>query len=96
MAAVLIGGVIVIWLALSGGRALLAWLGVELLSPADLLAPLFLALIETALFLLSVPAGDLLPQAQRWPLAITLTVLAWLINGAVSVLVFRRRRQAYR
>lgn len=93
MAAVLIGGVIVIWLALSGGRALLTWLGVELQPPADLLAPLFLALIETVLFLLSVPAGDLLPQGQRWPLAITLTVLAWLINGAVSGWMFRRTRR---
>ena len=92
MAAVLIGGVIVIWLALSGGRALLSWLGVELLPPADLLAPLFLALIETVAFLLAVPAGDVLPEAQRWPLAIALTVLAWLINGAVVGWIYRRTR----
>lgn len=94
MAAVVIGGVIVIWLALSGGRALLSWLDMELHPPVDLLAPLWLALLETVLFLLAVPAGDLLPEGRRWPMAIVLTVLAWLINGAVSGWIFRRRRRA--
>lgn len=89
MAAVIIGGVIVIWLGLSGGRALLAWREVELHPPVDVLAPLFLALIETLLFALAVPAGDLLPENRRWPAAIALMVLAWLINGAVAVWVWR-------
>ncbi|GAA5110429.1 hypothetical protein [Alloalcanivorax gelatiniphagus] len=89
MAAVLAGGLIMIWLALSGARALLAALSVTLHRPARLAAPLLLAALETLLFLLAVPAGTLLPEPQRWPLAWTLVALAWLINGAVSLRLWR-------
>lgn len=85
MAAVLAGGIIVIWLALSGGRALLAALGLGLHRNAALAAPPGLALAESMLFLLAVPAGELLPEPQRWPAAWALVALAWLINGAVSL-----------
>lgn len=91
MAAVLAGGIIVIWLALSGGRALLAALGVTLHRTAALMAPLVLALAETALFLLTVAPSELLPEPQRWPLAWTLVALAWLINGAVTLRLWRVR-----
>ncbi|MAO58146.1 MAG: hypothetical protein CL543_00245 [Alcanivorax sp.] len=89
MAAVLAGGIIVIWLALSGGRALLGALGVTLHRRAALAAPPGLALAESALFLLAVPAGELLPEPQRWPAAWALVALAWLINGAVSARLWR-------
>ena len=89
MAAVLAGGIIVIWLALSGGRALLGVLGVTLHRRAALAAPLALAAVESALFLLAVPAGELLPEAQRWPAAWALVALAWLINGAVTFRLWR-------
>ncbi|MCC4310078.1 hypothetical protein LL252_16000 [Alcanivorax marinus] len=84
MAAVLAGGVIMIWLALSGARALLAAGSVTLHRNAAVIAPLLLAALETPLFLLAVPAGDLLPEAQRWPVAWALVALAWLVNGAVA------------
>ena len=59
--AVIIGGLIVIWLGLGMGAAVLRWLGIELHYPARLAAPLLLALLETLLFLLFVPGTDLLP-----------------------------------
>lgn len=90
MAAVLIGGVIVIWLGLSGGRAFLAWQGIELHRPVNQLAPLLLAILETVLFAVAVPVGALLPADQRGPMVITLIALAWLVNGAAAVWVWRR------
>lgn len=91
MVAVIVGGVIVIWLGLSGGRALLHWLAVELHRPADLIAPLLLALLESLLFLACVPAGDLLPEPRRLPVTLALIALAWLLNGAASALIYRRQ-----
>lgn len=94
MAAVLAGGIIVIWLALSGGRALLNAAGIQLHWPADLAAPLLLAALESVLFLLTVPATPLLEQALRWPAAGALVTLAWLINGAVAGRLWAARRRA--
>ncbi len=94
MAAVLAGGIIVIWLALSGGRALLNAGGIQLHWPADLVAPLLLAALETLLFLLTVPDAPLLEEARRWPVAGTLVALAWLINGAVAGRLWLRHRRA--
>ncbi len=94
MAAVLAGGIIVIWLALSGGRALLNAAGIQLHWPADLLAPLLLAAFETLLFLLTVPDALLLEETRRWPIAGTLVALAWLINGAVAGRLWLRHRRA--
>ena len=50
--AVVIGGVIIIWLGLTMGAAGLRWLGVELHYPARLATPVLLAVLETVLFLL--------------------------------------------
>lgn len=94
MAAVLAGGIMVIWLALSGGRALLNAGGIQLHWPADLVAPLLLAILQTLLFLLTVPDTALLVEAHRWPVAGVLVALAWLINGAVAGRVWRRHRAA--
>lgn len=94
MAAVIVGGVIVIWLGLSGGRAVLQWLAIQLHGPAALIAPLVLALVETLLFLASVPSGDLFPEPQRLPATVALIALAWLINGVASGVVLRRHRLA--
>ena len=63
--AVIIGGLIVIWLGLGMGAAVLRWLGIELHYPARLAAPLLLALLETLLFLLFVPGTDLLADQRR-------------------------------
>lgn len=94
MAAVLVGGIILIWLALNGGRALLNAGGIQLHWPADLVAPLLLAALETTLFLLALPDTPLLDDALRWPAAGILVALAWLINGAVAGRLWLRRRQA--
>jgi len=94
VAAVLAGGIIVIWLALSGGRALLNAGGIQLHWPAVLAAPLLLAALETPLFLLTVPDAALLDEARRWPVAGALVALAWLINGAVAGRLWLARRQA--
>ncbi|ASK34760.1 hypothetical protein CEK62_10390 [Alcanivorax sp. N3-2A] len=93
MAAVIVGGVIVIWLGLSAGRALLLWVGVRLHWPATLAAPLLLALIESLLFLAAVPKGDLLPEPQRTPALLTLIALAWVINGAVAATLAARHHR---
>jgi len=93
VAAVLAGGIIVIWLALSGGRALLNAGGIQLHWPADLVAPLLLASLETLVFLLAVPNTTLLDEPQRWPAAGTLVALAWLINGAVAGRLWMSRRR---
>ncbi len=53
--AVVIGGIIIIWLGLTMGAAGLRRLGVELHYPARLLAPVLLAVLEPLLFLLFVP-----------------------------------------
>ena len=94
MAAVLVGGIIIIWLALSGGRALLSAGGIQLHWPADLVAPLLLAVLETLLFLLTVPDAPLLEEARRWPVAGALVALAWVINGAVAGRLWVARRRA--
>ncbi len=94
MAAVLVGGIIMIWLALSGGRALLTAGGIQLHWPADLAAPLLLAVLETVLFLLTLPNTPLLAEALRWPAAGALVALAWLINGAVAGRLWRLRHRA--
>lgn len=94
MAAVLAGGLIVIWLGLSGSRAILLQLGVRLHWPARMIAPLVPALIETPLFLLAIPAGNLLPESQRWPVAVTLTLVSWLISAIVAGWVARQRLAA--
>lgn len=91
MAAVLAGGLIVIWLGLSGSRAVLVQLGVRLHWPARAIAPLIPALIETPLFLLTIPTGNLLPESQRWPVAVTLTLASWLISAVVAGWVARQR-----
>lgn len=90
MVAVMAGGVIVIWLGLSGGRALLHWLGVQLHRPAKLIAPLLLALLESLLFLACIPTAELLPEPRRLPVTLALIALAWLLNGAASALIYRR------
>ena len=82
--AVIIGGLIVIWLGLSMSAAMLRWLGVELHYLARLMAPLLLAAVETVLFLLAIPGTNLLAESWHWPLAGGLTAAAWLINGGVS------------
>lgn len=91
MAAVLVGGLIVIWLGLSGSRAVLVQLGVRLHGPARVVAPLVPALIETPLFLLTIPAGDVLPEHQRWPVAVVLTLASWLISAIIAGWVARQR-----
>jgi len=90
--AVIIGGLIVIWLGLGMGGAVLRWLGIELHYPARLAAPLLLAVLETVLFLVFVPGTDLLPETWGWPMASGLVAAAWLINGAVSGLDWYRNR----
>lgn len=92
MAAVLVGGIILIWLALSGGRTLLASTGVQLHWPLDLAMPLLLAGLESVLFLVTVPGTALLDASLGWPVAIALVVLAWLINGTVSARLWLRHR----
>ena len=87
MAAVLAGGLLMIWLALSGGRNLLATLNVTLHRPAIWIAPLLLAALETMVFLLAIPASELLPEAQRWPAAWTLVAVAWAINGGAVMAI---------
>mgnify|MGYP000055063693 CR=1 FL=1 len=84
MAAVLVGGIILIWLALSGGRAVLNGAGIQLHRPAAMAAPLLLAALESAFFLLTLPTTPLLDESLRWPAAGALTVLAWAINGAMA------------
>ncbi|EKF74216.1 hypothetical protein A11A3_09460 [Alcanivorax hongdengensis A-11-3] len=91
MSAVIIGALIVIWLGLAMGAALLRWLGVQLHYPARLVAPLLLALVETVLFLLFVPQSELLPEGYRWPVAGVLVAMAWLVNGTVSALDWYRQ-----
>ncbi|WP_287962907.1 hypothetical protein [Alcanivorax sp.] len=90
--AVGIGGVIIIWLGLTMGAAMLRWLGVALHYPARLAAPLLLAVLETVLFLWFVPGTELLPQSSGWPMAGGLAAAAWLINGVVSGLDWHRNR----
>ena len=90
VAAVLVGGIIVIWLALSGGRALLNSAGIELHRPALLAAPIVLAAFETLLFGLTVPAAPLLEESQRGLATGLLIALAWVINGAVPVRLWLR------
>lgn len=92
--AVLAGGVIVIWLGLSGGRAVLTSLGVRLHSPASRVAPLIPALIETPLFLCLIPGSALLPQHQGWPVAIALTLIAWLVGITLAVRQWRSEQGA--
>lgn len=90
--AVIIGGLIVIWLGLSMSAAMLRWLGIELHYLARLIAPLLLAVVETVLFLLVIPGTDLLTENWHWPLAGGLTAAAWLINGGVSGLYWYQNR----
>ena len=90
--AVIIGGLIVIWLGLGMGGAALRWLGIELHYPARLAAPMLLAVLETVLFLVFVPGTELLPETWGWPMAGGLVAAAWLINGAVSGLDWYRNR----
>ena len=90
--AVVIGGIIIIWLGLTMGAAGLRWLGVELHYPARLVAPVLLAVLQTLLFLLFVPGTALLPQSWGWPMAGGLVAAAWLINGAVAGLDWHRNR----
>ncbi len=85
VAAVLVGGIIVIWLALSGGRALLNGAGIQLHQPALLAAPILLALLETLLFLPAALTSSLLDDSQRGLAGGLLVALVWGINGAVSV-----------
>jgi hypothetical protein len=75
--AVVIGGIIIIWLGLTMGAAGLRWLGVELHYPARLVF---------------VPGTELLPQSWGWPMAGGLVAAAWLINGAVAGLDWHRNR----
>ena len=82
--AVIIGGLIVIWLGLTVGAALLRWLDIELHYLARIIAPVLLAILETILFLLAIPGTDLLPEAWHWPMAGGLVATAWLVNGGVS------------
>ncbi|MED5388397.1 MAG: hypothetical protein VX793_06070 [Pseudomonadota bacterium] len=90
--AVIIGGLIVIWLGLTMAAAGLRWLGVELHYPARLAGPLVLAVLESVLFLLFIPGTTLLPEGWHWPMAGGLTAAAWMINGAVSGLDWYRHR----
>ena len=90
--AVMIGGLIVIWLSLTMGRALLRWLDIELHYPFRLVGPVLLALLETLLFLLLVPGTELLPANWGWPMAGGLTAAAWLINGTVAGLDWHGNR----
>lgn len=90
--AVVIGGVIIIWLGLSMGAAGLRWLSMELHYPTRLVAPVLLAVLETLLFLLFVPGTELLPQSWGWPMAGGLIAAAWLINGAVAGLDWYHNR----
>lgn len=82
--AVIIGGLIIIWLGLAMAAALLRWLGIELHYRARILAPVLLAVLQTLLFLLAIPDTNLLPASWHWPMAGGLTAAAWLINGGVS------------
>ena len=69
--AVIIGGLIVIWLGLGMGGAALRWLGIELHYPARLAAPMLLAVLETVLFLVFVPVPSCCRKlgAGPWPAA---------------------------
>lgn len=82
--AVIIGGLIVVWLGLSMSVALLRWLGIELHYLARIIAPLLLAVLETVLFVLVIPGSDLLAEGWHWPLTGGLIAAAWLINGGVG------------
>lgn len=90
--AVIIGGLIIIWLGLTMAAGLLRWLGIELHYRARILAPLLLAVLETILFLLAIPGSDLLPASWHWPMAGGLVAAAWLINGGVSGWYWHRSR----
>lgn len=92
MAAVIIGGLIVIWLGLTMAAALLRWLGVELHFWARVTAPLLLAVLETLLFALFIPGTELLEASLHWPLAGCLIAVAWLVNAAVGGLYWYRQR----
>ncbi|MDX1803875.1 MAG: hypothetical protein R3292_07315 [Alcanivorax sp.] len=89
---VVVGGLIIIWLGLTMGAALLRALGVQLHLPAQLAAPLLLALLETLLFLLFIPRTSLVPESWGWPLAGGLTGAAWLINATISGHYWYRHR----
>ncbi|AFT71644.1 hypothetical protein B5T_03377 [Alloalcanivorax dieselolei B5] len=89
MMAVLTGGLIIIWLALSAGRTLLNYLQVELHRPAAIAAPLLLAVLESVLFLCQVRGTSLLPESEV-PLALSLLLaLTWGINGLVAAKAVR-------
>lgn len=93
MMAVLTGGLIIIWLALSAGRTLLRYLQVELHRSAAIAAPLLLAVLESALFLCQVRGTPLLLESEV-PLALSLLLaLTWGINGLVAVKAVRAGRQ---
>lgn len=90
--AVIIGGLIVIWLGLSVSAAMLRWLGVELHYLARLIAPLLLAVLESFLFFLAIPGTALLPDNWHWPLAGGLIAAAWLINGCEAGVYWYQQR----
>ncbi|MCG8439582.1 MAG: hypothetical protein MI751_15975 [Pseudomonadales bacterium] len=92
MMAVIIGGLIVIWLGLTMAAAMLRWLGIELHYLARIIAPLLLAAMETAMFLLAIPGTERLPLAWHWPMTGGLIAAAWLVNGAVSGLYWFQQR----
>lgn len=91
--AVIIGGLIVIWLGLTMAAALLRWLDIELHYRAHIIAPLFLAVVETVVFLLAIPGTSRLPSSWHWPMAGGLVAAAWLVNGLVSTRYWFNRRQ---
>ncbi|MCU5781400.1 hypothetical protein MA04_00700 [Alcanivorax balearicus MACL04] len=94
MMAVLTGGLIIIWLALSAGRTLLDYLHVELHRPAAIAAPLLLAVLESVLFLCQVPRTSLLPESGATLALSLLLALTWGINGTVAVKVVKAGSQA--
>ena len=90
--AVIIGGLIIIWLGLTMAAAWLRWLGIELHYLARILAPLLLAVLETVLFVLAIPGTDLLPASWHWPMAGGLIAAAWVMNGGVSAWFWHQNR----
>ncbi|WP_133491372.1 hypothetical protein [Alcanivorax sp. 24] len=92
MMAVLAGGLIIIWLALSAGRTMLHYLHVELHRPAAIAAPLLLAVLESVLFLCQLPGTSLLPESEATLALPLLLALAWGINGLVAVKAVRAGR----
>lgn len=90
--AIIIGGLIVIWLGLTMAAAMLRWLGIELHYPARIIAPLLLAMVETLVFLFVIPGTERLPESWHWPMAGGLVAAAWLINGGVAGVYWHQHR----